>query len=68
MCGTAAANAGLEAGDVITSFGGHSVSSAAALSSVLSRDQPGTKGMLTWVGIDGGSHSAFVTLGTGPAG
>ena len=68
VCGTAAANAGLEAGDVITSFAGHSVSSADVLSSDLSHDHPGTKGVLTWVSLGGGSHSALVTLGTGPAG
>jgi S1-C subfamily serine protease len=67
VCGTAAANAGLTAGDVITSFGGQAVSSADALSSDLSRERPGVKGLLTWVGVEGGSHSAFVTLGTGPA-
>jgi S1-C subfamily serine protease len=67
VCGTAAASAGLEAGDVITSFGGQTVSSADALSSDLSHDRPGLKGLLTWVGIGGSSHSALVTLGIGPA-
>ena len=63
-----AAEAGLEAGDVITSFAGHSVPSAAALSSTLTHDRPGTKVLLTWVAVAGGSYSAQVTLGTGPAG
>jgi hypothetical protein len=44
------------------------VSSADVLSSDLSHDHPGTKGLLTWVSLGGGSHSALVTLGTGPAG
>jgi S1-C subfamily serine protease len=68
VCGTPAAEAGLEAGDVITSFAGHSVPSAAALSSTLTHDRPGTKVLLTWVAVAGGSYSAQVTLGTGPAG
>jgi len=68
ICGTAATDAGLEAGDVITSFGGHEVYSADGLSSVLGADRPGTKGLLTWVSVAGGSYSALVTLGIGPAG
>jgi S1-C subfamily serine protease len=68
VCGTAAAEAGLVAGDVITSFDGHTVTSARVLSSVLGTDRPGTRAAMTWVAIDGGSHSATVTLGTGPAG
>ena len=68
VCGTPAASAGLVAGDVITSFGGHTVTSARALSSVLDADQPGTRAELDWVGINGARHSATVTLGTGPAG
>ncbi|HEY1626013.1 MAG TPA: trypsin-like peptidase domain-containing protein [Streptosporangiaceae bacterium] len=67
VCGTAAQAAGLEAGDVITSFAGHSVSSANALSKLLNHDRPGTKGLLTWVGMEGDSHSQVVILGTGPA-
>jgi S1-C subfamily serine protease len=68
VCGTAAAYAGLTPGDVITGFGGHGVYSADGLSSILSHDHPGGKGLLTWVSVDGGDHSALVTLGTGPAG
>jgi S1-C subfamily serine protease len=68
VCGTAAAEAGLEAGDVITSFDGHDVASADNLSSVLDHDRPGVKGTLTWVDVTGGDHSALVTLGVGPAG
>jgi S1-C subfamily serine protease len=68
MCGTAAAAVGIAAGDVITGFGGHSISSASSLSAILNRDRPGARGTLTWVSIGGGSHTALVTLGVGPAG
>jgi S1-C subfamily serine protease len=68
VCDTAAAEAGLEAGDVITSFDGRDVASADDLSSVLDQDHPGAKGMLTWVDVTGGDHSTLVTLGVGPAG
>src|ERR1700678_2386144 len=47
VCGTPAAEAGLEAGDVIKSFAGHSVPSAAALSSTLTHSRPGTKVAMT---------------------
>jgi S1-C subfamily serine protease len=68
VCGTPAAQAGLEAGDVITSFGGRSVASARALSGFLRGDQPGQAAKLAWVAIDGTQHVAQVTLGVGPAG
>lgn len=68
VCGTAAAAAGLVPGDVITSFNGRPVASARVLSSVLGADRPGTRAAMTWLTIDGDSHSATITLGTGPAG
>jgi S1-C subfamily serine protease len=67
VCGTPAATAGVLPGDVITSFGGHAVSSANGLSALLDRARPGSKGALTWVSVGGGRHTALVTLGTGPA-
>jgi S1-C subfamily serine protease len=68
VCDTPAASAGLEAGDVITSFGGHAVTSADGLSSVLRQDRPGVRGQLTWVSVGGGTHTVLITLGAGPAG
>jgi S1-C subfamily serine protease len=68
VCGTAAAQAGLVAGDVITSFGGHAITSARSLSATLAGDRPGSKATLTWVAIGGGRYTALVTLGVGPAG
>ena len=68
LCGTPAADAGLVAGDVITGLGGHAVNSADSLTSILNRDRPDARSMLTWVTLDGVQHSVPVTLGTGPAG
>jgi S1-C subfamily serine protease len=68
VCGTGAAHAGLAAGDVITSFGGHAVTSARALSSALAADRPGSTTTLTWVATGGEQHTAQVILGAGPAG
>jgi S1-C subfamily serine protease len=68
VCGTPAAAAGVVPGDVITSFGGYAVASANGLSAVLDRARPGGKGALTWVSVEGGRHTALVTLSAGPAG
>ena len=68
VCGTPAASAGLVAGDVITSFGGHAISSSQSLSTVLDGERPGGKGELTWMAVGGSSHAALVTLAVGPAG
>ena len=66
--GTAAAKAGLVAGDTITSLGGHDVTSPAQIRSVLSGYHPGNKVSITWTDQAAASHSATVTLTTGPAG
>jgi S1-C subfamily serine protease len=68
VCGTAAAAAGLAAGDVITSFDGRTVTSATALSDVLRQERPGSRGALTWVSVGGAWHTVIVTLTAGPAG
>jgi S1-C subfamily serine protease len=68
VCGTPAAAAGLVAGDVITSFGGRTVTSAAGLSDVLLHERPGSKMTLTWVSVGGMWHTVVVTLTAGPAG
>ncbi len=65
--GSAAQQAGLAAGDTITAVNGQTVSSAADLSTALEGFQPGQKVTLTWVDSSGQSHSATVTLGSGPA-
>jgi S1-C subfamily serine protease len=68
LCGTAAAEAGLFAGDVITSIGGHAVTSPGSLTARLSRYHPGSQVALAWVAPGGSLHTAVVTLATGPAG
>jgi S1-C subfamily serine protease len=66
--GTPAANAGLVAGDTITSVGGHQVAAASDLQGIIERYHPGDKVTVTWTDQAGQSHSATVTLVTGPAG
>jgi S1-C subfamily serine protease len=68
VCGTAAAMAGLFAGDVITSIGGQAVTSPGSLSALVSRYRPGSRAALAWVAPDGSLHTAVVTLTAGPAG
>jgi S1-C subfamily serine protease len=65
--GTPAAQAGLSAGDVITSVAGQSVDSQTSISSVLVGHHPGDKISIAWTDTSGQSHTATVTLATGPA-
>ncbi|MGH2634215.1 MAG: S1C family serine protease, partial [Tepidiformaceae bacterium] len=64
---TAASGAGLQAGDVITSFGGKSVDSATTLSTLTQAHNAGDKVQVGWTDSSGQSHTANVSLGTGPA-
>src|SRR6516162_3059937 len=65
--GTPAANAGLTGGDVITSVAGQTVSSGTSIQQVLERYHPGDKVSIAWTDTSGQSHTATVTLATGPA-
>ena len=65
--GGTAATAGLAAGDVITSLGGHAVTSDSALSALMFTYHAGTKVTLGWTDTSGASHTATVVLGSGPA-
>ena len=65
--GTAAESAGLTGGDVITSVAGHSVSASNSIEQVLTSYHPGDKVSISWTDTSGQSHTATVTLGTGPA-
>jgi S1-C subfamily serine protease len=67
VSGSPAASAGLTAGDTITSVGGQSVSSATDIQNVLVKYHPGDKVSVSWVDQAGQSHSATVTLASGPA-
>ena len=64
---TAAQKAGLQAGDVITSFGGKTVDSSATLSTLTGSHSAGDKVQIGWNDASGNAHSATVTLGAGPA-
>jgi S1-C subfamily serine protease len=65
--GTPAASAGLQAGDVITSVDGKSVSSAQNVATTIAGHHPGDKITLGWTDASGQSHTATITLATGPA-
>jgi len=65
--GTPAANAGLGDGDVITSLGGKSVSTGTDIQEILVGHHPGDKVSIAWTDPEGQSHTATLTLGTGPA-
>ncbi len=65
--GSPAAKAGLAAGDVITSAGGKTVSSPTDLSSAIASHSPGDSIQVQWTDAQGQSHSAQVTLASGPA-
>ena len=64
---SAAAGAGLAAGDQITSVAGHAVTSSTQIQSVLGNYRPGDKISISWTDQSGQSHTATVTLTPGPA-
>ena len=65
--GSPAATAGISDGAVITSFAGHSVTTPQSLSPLVLAQKPGAKVRIVWTDSFGTSHSATVTLATGPA-
>ena len=67
VSGSPAANAGLAEGDTITAIGGQSVNSAEDVAHTLVKYQPGNSISVTWVDASGQSHTANLTLTTGPA-
>ena len=62
-----AAGAGIGAGDVITSLGGSPVDSPNSLTNLIGRYHPGDRVSVQWTDPSGGTHTATVTLATGPA-
>jgi S1-C subfamily serine protease len=68
ISGTPAASAGLGGGDTIQSVGGHAISSPTDLQGVMGQYHPGDRVVITWTDQFGQTHSATVTLTTGPAG
>lgn len=67
IAGTGAEQIGLVQGDVITGIDGHTVTSNGDLSRVILGLHPGSVVSLTWIDTSGQSHTANVTLGSGPA-
>ena len=67
LSGSPAANAGLTAGDTITSVGGQSVSAAQDIANVLVKYHPGDSISISWVDQSGQSQTTTVTLANGPA-
>jgi len=67
VAGSPAADAGLAAGDVITSVGGHALTSAASLSTLLSPFSQGDHVVVGWTDVNGRDRHATVTLASGPA-
>jgi S1-C subfamily serine protease len=67
VSGSPAAGADLTAGDEITAVGGHSVSSGEDIAKALVPYHPGDSVSLSWLDTSGQSHTATVTLATGPA-
>jgi S1-C subfamily serine protease len=64
--GSAAAGAGLGAGDTVTSLGGTQVSTQTQLRRAVAAHAPGDRVSVTWSNPSGTSHSATVTLGRAP--
>ena len=67
VSGSAAAQAGLTQGDVITSVAGHTITTPTGVSSALAQHHPGDKISIGWTDQTGQSHTATVQLGAGPA-
>jgi len=66
VSGGAASEAGLVAGDVITSFDGQTVATSATLTHLLVPLHPGDKVAVSWTDSSGTSHTATVVLQSGP--
>jgi S1-C subfamily serine protease len=67
VTGSAAARAGLQAGDTITALNGTTIAGSSGLSSALAGLEPGQQVRVGWVDSSGRSHTATVTLTAGPA-
>ena len=63
VSGTAADRAGLAAGDTITRLGGHAVTSADDVATLLADHDPGDRVSIAWTDASGTEHTATVTLG-----
>jgi S1-C subfamily serine protease len=66
LCKTAADDAGMIAGDVITSVGGNKITSPKQLTGVMLKFKPGMAVKVTWVDVNGKSHTDALKLGQAP--
>ena len=64
--GSPADAAGLTVDDLITSFGGHAISSPAGLTAIVMTQKPGTPISATYVDQTGATQTTTVTLASGP--
>jgi S1-C subfamily serine protease len=67
VSGSPAANAGLTAGDTITAIAGQPVSASETVAHTLVKYHPGDSISVSWTDTAGQSHTANLTLTTGPA-
>ncbi len=67
VSGTPAASVGLAAGDIITEFNGHTITKSTDLMSAVAATSPGNSVSIHWTDSAGASHSATVTLASGPS-
>jgi S1-C subfamily serine protease len=65
--GTPAGNAGLAAGDEITSLAGQSVTTGTQIQQILIGHHPGDEVRIGWTDANGQSHTQTLTLAKGPA-
>ena len=66
LCGTPASNAGIVAGDVITSVGGQRVTSPSQLTGVMLHFKPGMSVKVTWIDLQGNQHVKSLLLVNAP--
>ena len=67
LCGSAAATAGLGAGDVITAVNGQAVTTPSSLTTIMSKFRGGDKVTVSYTGTNGAKQNVSLTLGTSPA-
>ena len=67
LCGSAAASAGLGAGDVITAVNGQAVTSPGSLTTIMAKYHGGEKVSVSYVSTSGAKQNVSLTLGTSPA-
>jgi len=66
FCDTAVVAAGLVSGDVITAINSQPVTTPASLGALVQQYHPGDVVSVGWTSMNGGKHTASITLGAGP--